>query len=526
MRILVGLACTLAGAFLSGCGAPLTEHGRYLVDVYDSQTIERYCFLSPGLLVVLALVILVATRIGRRHPGAASRFAAWCTARERPLVLTIALASAAFSGWLAVGPLESLPHIQDERAYLFQARLFAGGHLAAPVPPPPLDRAASLDFTVQDPTTHRWYGRFPPGWPAALALATLTGYPQLLNPLLTVLALIALHLFVRTLTTPGRALATTALAAASPLVTFNGGSHMPHLFGVLLLLATYRGSGLAAGLLFLTRPHEGALAALYLIVSRAPLRWLAPFAICVALNFGYNAAQTGSALTPPTLKFYAGDRPGFHADAGVYRAEGHNLARALHNQYVQLRITSDVLFGWPLVSLVPALLGLLGGSRFTAGERLHLAIATLYLLVLFSFHNPGIGHGSRFHVFLLPVLLWLTARGLAVLAARDAAAVMLAVAYLTIQSLVLHYPQRIADVRGYWGVTRVAVSGRPIVLVPPATVDGEELFDAFEAISVPWPDSGGPVALRLAPGVADAAPRAFPGRSLMMFKHPAPAAYR
>jgi hypothetical protein len=500
--------------FVGGCGAPLTEHGRMLVDVYDSQTIERYCFLPWWLLVVLGAVVAGSVWLGRtRGHERAHRFAAWCVERERALAGALALAAAAFAGWLALGPLEGLPHIQDERAYLFQARLFADGKLAAPVPPAPLAAAAALDFTVQD-ANGRWYGRFPPGWPAALAVAVRMGQPALLNPLLTALALLGLHLFMRRRVGAGWALVSTFLAATSPLVTFNGGSHMPHLLGLVLLLWAFTGSGLAAGLLFLTRPHEGALAAVYLVATRGLKAWVLPLLAGIALSLAYNHAQTGSALTPPTIRFYAGDRPGFHADAGVYKAEGHNAARGLHNLWVNARISSDVLFGWAFVSLIPALIGLLTDRS----ERLLLAFAGLYLTVLFFFHNPGIGHGSRYHVFVLPAILWLTVRGLAYLAERNATAVLVTVLYLTAQSFALHYPHRVADVRGFWGVTRVPVEGRPIVLVPHALVNGEVLFDSFEAISMPWPDSAGPVALRMGPGVAEAARRFYPGRPLMAWK--------
>ena len=47
-----------------------------------------------------------------------------------PALLTVVLASAL--AWLA---FDRLPHVEDEGAYLFQARTFAGGALTAPAPP-------------------------------------------------------------------------------------------------------------------------------------------------------------------------------------------------------------------------------------------------------------------------------------------------------------------------------------------------------------------------------------------------------
>src|SRR5262249_24797815 len=154
--------------------------------------------------------------------------------------------------------------------------------------------------------------------------------------------------------------------------------------------------------------------------------------------------------------FFAGDRPGFFAAAGVYVPEGHNLWRGLHNAANQLWVTSDVLFGWPHVSLVPALAGVLAGSGTTGErprsfERALRALLAGYLAFLVIYHNPGFAYGTRFHYALLPAFAWGTAVGLKRLSERFPA-VPLVVLYLVVQAAVAHDPRRIADLSGYWRV--------------------------------------------------------------------------
>lgn len=92
---------------------------------------------------------------------------------------------------------EHLPHSEDEAAYLFQAKVFAQNHLAAPTPP--LRQAFWSPFVV-DYQGQR-FGKYPPGWPFLLSLGVRLGEPWLVNATLAAitLALIAWlgHCFCR-----------------------------------------------------------------------------------------------------------------------------------------------------------------------------------------------------------------------------------------------------------------------------------------------------------------------------------------
>ncbi len=87
--------------------------------------------------------------------------------------------------------------IPDESAYLFQARLFASGHLkAAPMP----GATASVRTTPPEiyfehhiHTLRGWFAKYPPGWPFALSIGYLLGCPWLVNPVLGVLLLLLVN---------------------------------------------------------------------------------------------------------------------------------------------------------------------------------------------------------------------------------------------------------------------------------------------------------------------------------------------
>jgi hypothetical protein len=106
----------------------------------------------------------------------------------RPAVIVLCMVSFALALHVSVDVLERLPHVQDSLTYLFQAQTLAGGKLTAPAPP----------LTGPDETPHfrqefllvrdgRWFGKYPPGYPALLAIGVAAGGHWLVNPLLAAL---------------------------------------------------------------------------------------------------------------------------------------------------------------------------------------------------------------------------------------------------------------------------------------------------------------------------------------------------
>jgi hypothetical protein len=193
---------------------------------------------------------------------------------------------------VAVDVLEGVPHVQDSVTYLFQAETLARGALSAPAPP--LATANATPHFEQEfllVRDGRWFGKYPPGYPAVLAAGVRVGAPWLVNPLLAALSVALLYQLALALkprqsdaTWPlgaprpatrhsPTALLSALLLATSPFFLVMSGSLMAHaaelLWATLFMLAWSRAldgawanhatrrwavvAGLALGALFLTR---------------------------------------------------------------------------------------------------------------------------------------------------------------------------------------------------------------------------------------------------------------------------------
>jgi hypothetical protein len=110
----------------------------------------------------------------------------------------------------------------DTAAYVFQAKLFAQGMIAAPAPPD-FGFSPSPHINVYDGL---WFSKYPFGTSLLLGLATWLGVPSLLPPLTTGLTLLFFFGFVCELS--GRRVAMLALlfAALSPAVLIIGATQL------------------------------------------------------------------------------------------------------------------------------------------------------------------------------------------------------------------------------------------------------------------------------------------------------------
>ena len=80
--------------------------------------------------------------------------------------VVVAIAVTALCALLSVVVYGRHPHLQDEVAYLFQARTFASGRIALPMPPVP----RAFELYLIDTGPKGWYSPVPPGWGLILAL--------------------------------------------------------------------------------------------------------------------------------------------------------------------------------------------------------------------------------------------------------------------------------------------------------------------------------------------------------------------
>ena len=220
----------------------------------------------------------------------------------------------------------------DVPSYFIQARIFAAGHLAVPSPEP--REFFSSPYLFNQGLT---FSKYPPGWPALLALGMLARTPWIVNPLLTVLGLAVVFRLGRRLYGLETAAMATALMAVSVHVVYHATTYFSEpastLFaalGALTVLKALRSesnqdwllAGSCWGVLFLIRPYTavalGLPVAIYgvSILCRRPrigpvVVALIPFAGLIALHLLYNRLSTGSALTFPFNLYNPQDRLGF-----------------------------------------------------------------------------------------------------------------------------------------------------------------------------------------------------------------------
>ncbi len=88
-------------------------------------------------------------------------------------IVAILIASFAFfmSGLVSERVFERMPHLEDELAYLYQARIFAGGQVVIETPQPA--NAYWQPFVVDSAETGNRFGKYTPGWSAILAIGVL-----------------------------------------------------------------------------------------------------------------------------------------------------------------------------------------------------------------------------------------------------------------------------------------------------------------------------------------------------------------
>lgn len=395
-----------------------------------------------------------------------------------------------FSVWMAYGPLEGTAKGGDEAAVLFQARIFAAGELAAPAPP---------DADTYFPCRHlisregMWFGQYTPTHSILLAPFAAAGISPLLGPLEGVLSLVGLFLLVRIWAGERAARLTSLLLLASPFFLMMTPTHMAHNSNLMLVVwslylislywkeggfARAVGSGLLLGLALTTKPYPIAVWGLFLGIAlalggRKGLKGLAGMALGalppVAGLLYTNWVYTGDPLLTP-YQLARGDRLlGFGENKAWYPIFGdyrHTLWRSLQLRARELASGATMLFGWPLLSLVPMLasVALFGRER----RLLYLSLTLVGMFLLLLPHSwPGVIYGPRHYYTFLPVVLYLSLRGLGVLhraaagrwAERGGSFVFLTVAGLFGITLLLYLPERIGEMSGPW----LAVESAPYI---------------------------------------------------------------
>lgn len=352
---------------------------------------------------------------------------------------------------------QNMPHVEDELAYLFQARTFASGHLA--VAPPAEAIRPGLVYYLIEMTPDRWISVTAPGWPAALALGVAAGMPWLVNPVLAGMAVLFGYAIVRRHGGAATAGIAALMMAVSPWFAGSAGGLMTHSLTTALILfswwAILRGretrdhlgtgwliaAGLAMGWVFATRPLDGLLAGvltgLWILLSGrgAILRALAYGAGCIVAGSGflfYNRAMTGHFLSAPldaylvelwgagANAFGFGDRVGPPGGWGALDlSPGHTPAEGLVNTLNNLSALQFEMMGWLAGSLILVLLWAAIATRRTRFDRAMVIVVLVTIAAMFPYWFAGSFYiGPRYWFLAAFPLIHLSARGAVALDAR------------------------------------------------------------------------------------------------------------
>ncbi len=360
----------------------------------------------------------------------------WAAADITPLHLALALLTVivghSFSTALVLmySYNSHIPHVPDEVSYLFQARVFASGHLAAPAPPVP----DSFDFfnpNLVDIVDGAWASVYPFGHSLALALGIRVGAVWLVPPLIGAACVVVTFALARTLYNIRTALLAALLLGTSPFFLMTASNFMAHntaafyMLAAMLCFAIARRrpvllpllAGIFFGLLVNTRPLTGL--ALTPALTLALIPWVLRARTDAAARRSIAALAVGGLVMAGALLLYN------HATLGdafavsdtqsnpetVGFSGKHSVASGIANEQTQLGLLLLVFQGWPsYFGLIFVLAPFLLGSRRGADWLLLLGCVCImgsYTL----YYADGITHGPRYWYETLPILVVLTARG-------------------------------------------------------------------------------------------------------------------
>ena len=356
------------------------------------------------------------------------------TAKFLGLLLVIL---AAFSIWMAYGPLQGIPKGGDEAAYFFQSKIYAAGYLAAPVPEVD-DPMAYFPFRHFIFRNNKWFIVYTPFHSLLMAPFTAAGAAPLLGPVEGLLTLLGIFFLIRLWAGETRARISVILLLLSPFFLFMTSTFMAHNTNLMLItwslfmisrrakgasFAYGLAGGFLLGLAFATKPYP-ILVWLFFIPFVVAVgsrdKWLGimtPVALAAAIPFVMfllsNNYYTGNPLHAGYDLVRGGKLIGFGPDKAWFPEYGdhaHTPLRGLFNVVRQIGVGSTILFGWPFLSFIPMFLAL---GRAREHRRILLLYVPLVLIMLLMFlhYCPAIDYGPRHYFTFLPVILFLSVTG-------------------------------------------------------------------------------------------------------------------
>ena len=442
----------IAGVLALASRSVMEPIARHEPALYLKQLLIALTFLGFNIASFIALVIaLPAIQLQALADGVTRRISLPGTGNQlrefdRRFPYLVAALVFVICALMAILSFGMVPHL-DDIIYLFQAKSYAGGHVALPLPPSEDAFNHYLFNSYQD----RWFAVTFPGWPLALTIGELVNMPWILNPVLAAGSILLFHSFTTSMTDRGTANLAIILMAVSPWYLSVSSTMLIHTFtwamalGAWVLLIRTRDrpsiilpliAGALMGWIFLARPLEGLLigtltGAWTLTFLRDRYHWKTVVLYSIGaiviggLIFPYQAYLTGDPLVTPLNAYYDvywgpdSNALGFGPDRGaipdwgnVDVFPGHSPVEALINAHQNLSEVNSSFLGWGGASLFFACVYILWGKWTPlAAAMLTIIIATAVLYSLYWFYG-GFYAGARYWFLMLVPLLILTALGI------------------------------------------------------------------------------------------------------------------
>jgi hypothetical protein len=391
---------------------------------------------GSSIVIGVAIVLAIASRrvSGVWRDGALEPLPRWADSHAIAFGCLVAVSALSIYAIVAFGVFSRVPISIDELVQLVQAKTFASGRLWRPASPTP-EFFSVLNMVDSN---GRYYGQFPPGGPAMLAMGVLFGAPWLVGPVCGAVSVAAFWSYVRTVERQREvAVGAVLLFAIAPFAVFMSGSHMNHVPTLMWLVVAMAAmarvmssdrpvpgfallNGFALGCAATIRPVDALAFALpaglwylmHALGNRA--RWrdgLASaigVAIPIAAMMWVNANTTGKPLLFGYQVLW-----GRSHDLGFHRAPwgmAHTPWRGVELINLYFLRLQTYLYEASLPSLVPFLGALFLTRRVDRFDRYLLATAALVLGLYFAYWHDGFIFGPRFLFPLLPMLALWTAR--------------------------------------------------------------------------------------------------------------------
>lgn len=339
------------------------------------------------------------------------------------IALLLSIAAFTAAAMITRNVYDGLPHLEDEFAYIWQAETIARGDLAVSTPVCP--KCFLVPFVVDHDGLR--FGKYPPGWPAALSIGILLDVRPWVNPFLAALCVWLTFRLVKRILNEQAALLAAFLTVTSPFFLIHAGSLLSHTWSYFLTLTFILGwldltrpdgklptwlpvttAGLSLGLLTLTRPLTAAAVGfpffihgiILLVKSSRQIRnniisagfITGALALIIPL---WQYAVTGDPLLNPYTLWWSYDRLGFGPEIGN-QAGGNNLWWAWFNLRVSLKAGASDQFGWPSISWLFIPFGLFAVRR----NRSALLISAVLPALLLAYTLYWIGswvYGPRYY---------------------------------------------------------------------------------------------------------------------------------